>query len=126
MSKLSDQFRALHIVNAYDLLRKFGVKGKTDICVSYRPRPSGRMGICEINKTTVYSPSHKTNPDAHWTDRGCKTFIGNRSESMPAALDWTTKRYGISEWAPSPIDGADKVPASVRKAALQFLKDSKP
>lgn len=121
MSLLSEKLRTHRIINVFDLLSRFGEKGK-DICVTYSPRPSGRMGICGCNKSSVYSTSHKTDPHASWNDNGCKVFVGKRSESLPAAIQWATEKYGITEWVNNPCYGGGKVPAYVVQKAKQFLK----
>lgn len=42
-----------------------------------------------------------TNPQAHWTDHGHKTFnvIGRpKQEMLRLAMVWAEQRYGIGEW----------------------------
>ena len=61
-----------------------------------------------INGWKVYSPWVKTDPDAHWSDNGCKFFGyfeqggSNKKESMKSALleamAWASERYGPFEW----------------------------
>lgn len=120
MSKLAEQLMAHRIHNDHNLLRQFGDIGK-NIAVSYRPGQEGRMGVAHCNKTVVHSPSFKTDPKSHWSDYGCMSFTGNRSESMPKALAWATETYGITEWVPSPFGGS-KLPKSVLDKAKEFLK----
>lgn len=125
MSKLADQLNAHRIHNDHNLLSRFGVVGKTDVGVSYHRRPEGRMGVAQCNKTVVFSPSHKTDPSAHWTDYGCKSFIGNRVESFPKALAWASETYGIIEWDKSPFSSGGKLPKEVLDAAKAFLKTAR-
>lgn len=104
------------IINTYDQLRaavKAGLIAKEKaVAVSYNPRPSGRMGIARCNKSTVYSPFFKTNPNSAWYDYGNKTFTGNRNASFLLAKIWASETYGITEWKPNAMRA--HVPAIVQ------------
>lgn len=117
MSRLAEALRAMGIYNNHNLLSRFGEPGRDVWCEYHAPEPRS----CTCQTTRVYSPSHKTRPDAPWYDHGRQAFIGNRAESMPLAVTWASERYGIDEWAPSPFGG--KVPAYVRKAAERAVRE---
>lgn len=108
---------AREFMNTYDQLKeavRLGVIPKEKaVAVSYCPCPSGRMGMADFDKTRVWSPFFKTDPEAHWSDHGSKTFSGNRTRSLPRALEWATKEYGIEEWSGNAM--RDKVPAVVHE-----------
>lgn len=114
-----DKLRAIQIRNVYELLARFADKGK-DVACTYSP---GHSRTFQTRGTQVCSPSHKTDPGGHWLDYGRKTFNGPQEESMPQAMDWASKKYGIDEWVPSPINPrSDKVPRAVRERALAAIK----
>ena len=116
---LRDRLRKVGVINTHDLLKKFGVPGKTDVAVHYyRPEPRMVRGP----HSNVFSPSHKTDPQAHWSDHGCKAFTGNRAESSEEAIAWATEKYGIKEWVPDPTGMAVRVPKSVRDAVMAALE----
>lgn len=121
MSKLSDALRAHRIINTSDLLKAFGVKGQ-DVAIMYHTRQPRGAGAPQ---SVVYSPSHKTNPQSAWYDYGQKAFVGNRADSMPLAIAWASKVYGVKEWATCPTDPTSKVPQYVRDAAEEFAKSQK-
>ncbi len=120
MSKTSEALRSCAIFNTHDILLRFGVKGKTDVAAIYYPAQA-RMVLG--NRTSVYSPSHNTDPDSAWYDNKRKSFPGRIAESMPAAIAWASERYGITKWAACPTSKTTKIPVSVRKAALAILSD---
>jgi len=118
MSKTSEILREMKIYNSHELLVRFGEKRKTDICISYHPG-FGIFGPA----WQVYSPSHATDPKAHWHYLGQKSFSGR--DSLPDALKWAGEKYGIAEWAPDPTDPSTKIPKSVREKALAAVKEYK-
>ena len=109
--------RATGVINTHDLLKRFGDKGR-DVAVSYYVRDA--RGVMP-SSSKVWSPTFKTDPQAHWTDYGSKAFSGNRAESFPLAKAWASERYGIKEWAPF---GGDHVPAEVLARAREAVKGS--
>ena len=113
MSKLADALRAMRVFNDHDLLTRFAADRRMAVCVSYIPHEAQMVNAA---RSQVSSPFFDTDRNAHWSDNGCKTFAGNRAESMPLALAWAQKKYGITEWAPSPF-GRAKVPKEIRDAA---------
>jgi hypothetical protein len=113
VSKLADQLRAARIYNDHDMLSRFADKGR-DVCVSYRAGDRWHY-----SKSSVYSPSHHTGGDEHWQNHGKKSFSGMRLQSLPLALEWASKKYGIDEWVPSPFGGY--IPAEVLKRAKKFV-----
>jgi len=119
MSKTVDDLRELGIYNVSGMLERFAEKGK-DVACCFTPWAAREM---RGNVTHVYSPSHKTNPEAHWMDRGRKAFYGNRKRSMPEAVAWATKQYGVSDWAPCPTDPQSvRIPKVVRERAMAAIK----
>ena len=124
MANKSEQLAAIKICNTHELLARFGDLKKTDIAVSFDGYGGGRS--MRVHGSSVYSPSHKTNPDASWYDYGKKTFVGNRAESLPKAFAWASERYGIAidDWVPDPTrtGRGSYVPRVVRDRALHALK----
>jgi hypothetical protein len=118
MSKLSEALRAARIVNTHGMLLRFG--GQSDVAILYHPTENGRGG--RYARAQIYSPHFKTDPQSHWMDNGYKTFSGSRDKSIPEAMDWVARQYGITEWLPDPTDRSNLVPAHVRKAAEEFVK----
>lgn len=121
MSRLADALRAMGVFNDYGLLMRFATDKRSAVAVAYSPRAEGAS---RVSVSSVSSPFSQTDPGAHWSDHGCKTFAGNRAESMPLALAWAQKTYGITEWAPSPFGGA-KIPKRIRDAAECAVKEAK-
>ena len=119
--KTADRFRSIKVFNTHELLLRFGEKGKTDVAVSYTAYEARSM---RGNATTIYSPSHKTDPNGAWYTYGHKSFVGNRAESLPEALAWASDRYGIplDDWVPDPTQRGSYVPRDVREKALAALK----
>ena len=120
MSKLADALRAMRVFNDHALLMRFAADRRMAVCVSYIPHEAQMVNAA---RSQVSSPFFKTDPRAHWSDHGCKTFVGNRAESMPLALAWAQEKYGVSEWAPSPFGGA-KVPKEIRDAAKRAVLEA--
>lgn len=116
MSKLSDALNKLRVFNNWDLMRRFGERGK-DVSCDYS---TGWSRGCEPRHTSVSSPTFYTDPGAHWQNHGAKWFCGNRSESLPLAMVWASEQYGIDEWVTSPFGG--KVPKPVLVAAKAAVK----
>jgi hypothetical protein len=108
---------SMNIINTYDQLKaavSAGILPKNQaLAVTYHARPQGRMGIAMCNKSQVYSPFFKTDPNSAWYDYGHKTFIGNRAESFPKAKEWASEQYGITDWLPNAM--RCHVPAIVQK-----------
>jgi hypothetical protein len=69
--------------------------GLGGVYISYHAA-SGRSVI--PNRAVVVRVGYKTCPNAAWYDYGNKTFVGNRSASVPLAQEWASKRYGINMW----------------------------
>ena len=121
MSKLSDALRDMRVFSDHALLVRFGVRGKTDVCLIYYPAVPRSV---QPSKTSVYSPSHRTKPDAAWYNNGCKTFVGTLRVSMPKAMAWATERYGIERWVNSPFGRSSKVPKAVLDAARRAVREA--
>ncbi len=69
--------------------------------------------MAQCDKTQVYSPFFKTDPNSSWYDYGNKTFSGNRAESFQKAKAWASMTYGIVDWKPN--RSRCHVPAIVQK-----------
>src|SRR5574337_176262 len=116
MSKLADTLRKMRVHNTHELLVRFRLRDVPPIACAYAPSERWRA-----QKSTVYSPFGKTNPNAAWYDYGCKTFVGKRAASMPQALAWAEAQYGVREWAPSPFGGY--IPKAILAAAEKAAKE---
>lgn len=105
------------IINTYDQLKAAVESGLIEkekaVAVSYYPRPSGRMGMVQCNKSQIYSPFFKTDPESAWYDHGNKTFTGSRATSFPKAKAWASETYGITDWKPNAM--RCHVPSIVQK-----------
>ena len=120
-SEMTDILVQEHIINTFDVLRRFADKGK-DIACSYFPKDNSRGG--RSARVTVFSPSHQTDPSAHWLNRGCKTFLGKKNVSLPLALAWAQEKYGISEWSTVPTRTAkDLVPKIVHDRLMRYIHE---
>lgn len=117
MSKTSEALRNIGIYNDHGLVARFGTAKKDDLFLSYDAPERARCG-----GTRVHSPSHQTDPKAHWQDWGCKSFTGGRTESLAEAQEWAAKTYGITEWSASPFSSSARVPTHILKAAKAALK----
>jgi hypothetical protein len=62
MSKTTEMFRAIGVINTHDLLTRFATK-KYGYAIDYHRHDGGRMPGC--NKTLVWSPFEKTDPKSH-------------------------------------------------------------
>lgn len=111
-----EALHALKVYNTYELLLRFDATQKAVACQYVTAFPRG---------TRVWSPRFATDPKAHWTHHGRKLFYDKRSVSMPKALAWATREYGITEWAADPTDPNTKIPKAVRDAALAAVKKAK-
>lgn len=123
MSKIGEDLGTyLRIHNAHQLLHKFGVRGR-DIGISFHGADNSRGG--RSAHASVYSPTHKTDPSAHFMDYGCKKFVGSREETLPKAKKWALEKYGIDpdDWVPDPSRSGrgSYVPKEVRQRALAEL-----
>lgn len=87
------------IINTHDQLKeavKLGfIQQEMAVAISYR---RGEPKMCTTNKSSIWSPYFKTDPDSAWYDYGNLAFIGKKTESLPKAIDWATNKYGIIEW----------------------------
>ena len=116
---IKQRLRDYGVINTHDLLLRFAKKGKDVACCYYPPDTRGVMAA----KTQVYSPRYKTDPAGSWYNYGQKTFVGNKAESMPQAIAWASKRYGIREWVPDPTSRSTMIPLEVRMLALATVRE---
>lgn len=104
MSAAADCLRALEIFNPHNACIFAAARGGTGIYLDYRPQQPGRGFVTAAWQ--VIRPGFKTDPNAHWQDRGHKTFTvgigGNRAEAEARARTWAGERYGITEWVKVP------------------------
>lgn len=117
-AELRKRLRAARIFNDYELLLRFAETCKAVGFAYHIPMPRS----AEPCKSLVFSPTHKTDPGAHWTDHGCKVFIGMLAESMPKAEAWASETYGVTEWSTSPFDRTTKIPTAALVAAREAMK----
>lgn len=115
-SKLSDAFRAAKIINTWDLLTKFATK-ETAYAISYHGH-GGAVGYY----AAFWSPLRDTDPKAAWYCHGKKCFFGRRPAACAEAIAWAKEQGHDFEWIPCPLIKGDLVPASVLKAAKDWLK----
>jgi hypothetical protein len=77
-----------------------------------------------VSKSVVFSVWFETDPKAHYSDNGCKSFAGNRAESFPEALAWASKRFGVKAWVNCPSDVNAKIPKRVYDKMVQALAEA--
>lgn len=70
--------------------------GKGGVYISF-VADSGRRGVMP-SRAHVVRPGYRTDPAAHWSDNGCKTFVGKMTDAVQAAKAWAGARYGITAW----------------------------
>jgi hypothetical protein len=122
MSKLSEQLREIKVFNNWDILVRFG--DINDVVIEYTGRLPGRLAWANINSTRVWSP--RANPKLDrpsGAQTTCqKQFIGKRTVSMPAAINWAVTEFG-HKFAPSPHGGY--IPMHVLVAVKNAVKKRK-
>ena len=120
MSKMADDLRMVKVFNNWEMLERFGSLG--DAVVGYHASARGRMGICDYDRTVVWSPwSHPSLTPTRGMSRSFeKIFPGRRKLSFPTALSWAEEQFG-HKYAPSPFGGW--LPVHVVKRAKKFLKE---
>lgn len=97
------------------VLQEIGIHNPHNLCstgggriyVGYSPDIRGRASSCA--KWQVIGVRENTDPSTAWYNYGCKTFtVGGTSrmthaqskeQERQAAIEWATKKYGITEWA---------------------------
>lgn len=119
--KIRDQLRAIGVINTFDILTRFGNRMTGIACQYHAQQPRSVLG----SRTLVWSPFFKTAPNsAAWYDHGNKALVGDRAESLPAAVAWATTVFRIMEWAPCPTDpGNTRIPKCVRDAAIAAARE---
>lgn len=115
MSKAQDDLRAIGIVNVTGALKAYraAVPGAhergEDVALTYRISTAHERGGRSA-AWQVYRPGYITDANAHWEDRGTKTFgcWGARGAAEAKALalgqarEWATARYGDQQWTTLP------------------------
>jgi hypothetical protein len=100
--------------------------GAPGVYIDYRPYQGGRAS--QSAAWQVVRPGFKTDPNGHWRDYGHKTFTVYVTEEKEArlaeAIEWATKRYGITEWVKGPagFGGTYYVPKATYDVAMAALK----
>jgi hypothetical protein len=112
------------IHNDYEILTRFGQKGEINVAITYHTyAPRATRSRC----TQVWRPDGVTDRDAPWYNHGNKTFPGGKAETWTQAVEWATKTYAITKWAPSPFGASTYIPERVlsraRAWATKVLKD---
>jgi hypothetical protein len=101
------------IINTYDQLKTAldsGFDKRKAIAISYHAPDRSNSRDISVQQWSVWSPLFQTDPHAHWSDRGAKTFSlhshgGNGSHkdrkdaALQVAMKWAEERYGVIEWA---------------------------
>jgi len=90
---------AVNVHNSYNLCELGGGTLYVGFCSH-----ASRAGIPSGWK--VVGLGFQTDPKAHWTDNGCKTFDGKKhSEAKQQAMDWASEKYGVEDWVRDPFGG---------------------
>jgi hypothetical protein len=90
------------LVNSFQVCEAGGGK----VFIVYRHRGGSRSMIIPAWKVAGVGIS--TDPEAHWTDYGSKTFscsFSRRAEQLEEAKHWASEKYGIEEWVHDPFGG---------------------
>jgi hypothetical protein len=104
MSKLTESFRAVGVINPHDFY------GHGNVFITYAPTEGGRVWGA---RWRVARPGFQTDPKAAWYDYGNKTFqvwapYGEKHSEVKRAVlaeaqAWASQRYGITEWKRDPF-----------------------
>lgn len=97
MSKLAEQLRSLHIVNAWDFA------GHGNVYIEFCAAIRGRWAMPA--KWIVRRPGHDTYAGGPWYDFGNKALRCSRitrREALEEIKQWAGEKYGIKEWARTP------------------------
>lgn len=119
MSESIEILRALKIVNTYDLLKAYANDGKGPgvfAVARHHQKRSDSFGCTLVMHFNMH-------PDAAWPSFMRASFAGSLKESMPLALAWASKKYGVKEWAVDPTDRSVRVPAEVRAFADRLVAE---
>lgn len=121
MSRMTDRFREIKVVNNWELLTRYG--SGNDVAIEYSRPAEGRAGWCETTKTTVWSPwqNPKLEKPRKFQPGTNREFGGLRRESLPLALAWAKEQFG-ADYVSSPFGGY--IPKGVWKRALLALQDA--
>ena len=117
-SEIQDLLRKNRIFNNYEFLRNFAETKIDDVSIEFYASTGMR-----VKGTKIYSPSHETDPGAHWMNNKCQFFIGDKSSTMKKAMVWASEKYKVKEWKPSPFGG--KIPDTVFARLKKFLDTQK-
>lgn len=104
MSRATDEFREhLWVFNDIDYARQAGI---ASVFVAYYPSQAG-LGRSRSAYWAVHGLGFDTDPDAHFTDHGSKTFTVGRREDKQATLElalaWAGEKFAIPAWEKSPL-----------------------
>lgn len=102
MSKLTEELRTVGVFNSHGFYN--GQEPRGQVFIGYRTE-DGRSPFS--SRWLVYRIGFKTDPGAHWSDNGNRSFIPHgrhsRKEALAEAQAWAGKRYGIGEWKRDPF-----------------------
>ncbi len=115
--RLKDATRQRNPINTNDQL------AHGEVAITYHRAPTGRMGYADCNKSVVWRKGFKTDPKGPHYNHGNKTFVGNRTESLPQAMAWAGERYGIKEWKRNGM--GDYVDASKDYVPVRWEREAK-
>jgi hypothetical protein len=110
-------------------LQEHGIHNSWDVC----SKGGGRVYVDYHARGKVDPPGwhvigigFDTDPNAHWSDYGRKSFSGTmRSAALLAAKSWASGNYGIVQWVRDPFGGwqdadvAERLIAGLKKSRQQ-------
>ena len=96
------QMHTVNVTNGHDLAALTPLK----LYIEFKPSYSGCGGSSA--KFQVIHIGHETDPKAHWSDYGNKTFdIWNTKDKegkLAEAIAWTNEKFGQREWVKDPFN----------------------
>lgn len=127
---------ALGVHNSYMLVERAAeeIPGLVPIYLAWSSNDGSRMNMGTLTGYYVVSPKFKTDPDAHWMDRGRKSFstfkYGSdatfaRHAALQEAKDWCNVKYGTAEWGKVTGFGWDHFPIEVVKWANKKVREGR-
>jgi hypothetical protein len=125
--RTQELLRAARVFNIHGLVR-IAAAAERDVVGVYVAY-SGMHGW-GAPQWSVIRPGYQTDPDAHWQDRGNKTFIvrhpvrDNKVQAREQAIEWAHERYDYPPdiWVPSPFSSNEWLPKIVLDAALDAVR----
>lgn len=116
----------LRIFNPHNASTFAGERGGAGVYVTYRPEQRGR--VYTFAAWQVVRPGYKTDPGGHWMDHGHKTFgvrsVQERSAVLEEALEWASRRYGVTDWEKIPGIRGTYFPAGDARIIRDALQEA--